>query len=88
MSTYVVGQEFLGGMGYFVMYAIIGATLCGIGLPLYWIVVVKNPPLSDLELTFQNWKGSDWYYNIQASPARQVETGFVRYVPGAAPPIA
>jgi deazaflavin-dependent oxidoreductase (nitroreductase family) len=27
------------------------------------------------------WKGSDWYYNIQASPALQVETGFVRYVP-------
>jgi deazaflavin-dependent oxidoreductase (nitroreductase family) len=27
------------------------------------------------------WKGSDWYYNIQASPALQVEVGFVRYVP-------
>jgi hypothetical protein len=27
------------------------------------------------------WKGSDWYYNIQASPALQVEIGFVRYVP-------
>jgi deazaflavin-dependent oxidoreductase (nitroreductase family) len=27
------------------------------------------------------WKGSDWYYNIQASPAVQVETGFVRYAP-------
>lgn len=27
------------------------------------------------------WRGSDWYYNIQASPALQVETGFVRYVP-------
>jgi deazaflavin-dependent oxidoreductase (nitroreductase family) len=27
------------------------------------------------------WKRSDWYYNIQASPALQVETGFVRYVP-------
>lgn len=27
------------------------------------------------------WKGSDWYYNIQASPALQVETGFVRYIP-------
>jgi len=27
------------------------------------------------------WKGSDWYFNIQASPALQVETGFVRYVP-------
>ncbi len=27
------------------------------------------------------WKGSDWYYNIQATPARQVETGLVHYVP-------
>jgi len=27
------------------------------------------------------WKGSDWYYNIQASPALQVETGRVHYVP-------
>ena len=27
------------------------------------------------------WKGSDWYYNIQASPALQVEIGAVRYVP-------
>jgi deazaflavin-dependent oxidoreductase (nitroreductase family) len=27
------------------------------------------------------WKGSDWFYNIQATPAMQVETGFVHYVP-------
>lgn len=27
------------------------------------------------------WKGGDWYANIQASPALQVETGFIRYVP-------
>jgi deazaflavin-dependent oxidoreductase (nitroreductase family) len=27
------------------------------------------------------WKGSDWYYNIQASPALQVETGLVHYAP-------
>lgn len=27
------------------------------------------------------WKGSDWYHNIQASPALQVESGFVRYAP-------
>ena len=27
------------------------------------------------------WKGSDWFYNIQAKPALKVETGFVRYVP-------
>lgn len=27
------------------------------------------------------WRGSDWYYNIQASPALQVESGWVHYVP-------
>jgi deazaflavin-dependent oxidoreductase (nitroreductase family) len=27
------------------------------------------------------WKGSDWYANIQAVPALEVETAFVRYVP-------
>jgi deazaflavin-dependent oxidoreductase (nitroreductase family) len=27
------------------------------------------------------WKGSDWYYNIQSTPALQVEIGSVRYVP-------
>ena len=27
------------------------------------------------------WKGSDWYYNIQASPALRIESGFVRYRP-------
>jgi deazaflavin-dependent oxidoreductase (nitroreductase family) len=27
------------------------------------------------------WKGSDWYYNIQALPALKVETGFVQFVP-------
>jgi hypothetical protein len=27
------------------------------------------------------WSASDWYLNIQANPAVQVETGFTRYVP-------
>jgi deazaflavin-dependent oxidoreductase (nitroreductase family) len=27
------------------------------------------------------WSASDWYHNIQSSPALQVETGFVRYAP-------
>lgn len=27
------------------------------------------------------WKGSDWYANIQASPALEVTSGFVRYAP-------
>jgi deazaflavin-dependent oxidoreductase (nitroreductase family) len=27
------------------------------------------------------WKGSDWYYNIQSTPALQVEINSVRYAP-------
>lgn len=27
------------------------------------------------------WKGSDWYANIQASPALEVASGFARYAP-------
>jgi deazaflavin-dependent oxidoreductase (nitroreductase family) len=27
------------------------------------------------------WKGSDWFYNIQASPALQVESALDRYIP-------
>jgi membrane protease YdiL (CAAX protease family) len=57
-STFVIGQEAWGGMGYFVMYALVGATLCGIGLPVYWMVVVNKRPLSDLGLTIQHWKVS------------------------------
>jgi len=56
MSTFVIGQEVLGGMGYFFMYALIGATVCGVGIPLYWTVKVKQRPISDLGLTFKNWK--------------------------------
>ncbi len=32
-------------------------------------------------LAVSAWKGSDWYYNIQATPALEVESGRVRYVP-------
>jgi membrane protease YdiL (CAAX protease family) len=56
LSTFVIGQKVLGGMGYFLFYAIIGATLCGVGLPLYWMVVVNKRPISDLGLTLKNWK--------------------------------
>jgi deazaflavin-dependent oxidoreductase (nitroreductase family) len=27
------------------------------------------------------WKGSDWYYNIQATPALKVDIGFTHYTP-------
>lgn len=45
------------------------------------LAVLKFDPKSREIYAVSAWKGSDWYYNIQASPALEVETGFVRYVP-------
>lgn len=50
-ATFLVGQEVWGGMGYFLLYALVGATLFGIGIPLYWMVVVRKRPLADLGIT-------------------------------------
>ena len=55
-ATFVIGQEVWGGMGYFLTYALIGAALCGVGIPLLWIVVICKRPLSDLGLTTRQWK--------------------------------
>jgi membrane protease YdiL (CAAX protease family) len=41
-------------MAYFGLYAVLGATLFGIGIPLYWTVVVRRRPLADLGLTTRN----------------------------------
>lgn len=51
MATFIVGPQAWGGMAYFVLYAIVGATFFGVGLPLYWMTVVRHRPLSDLGLT-------------------------------------
>lgn len=56
MATFVIGQKAWGGMGYFLMYALVGATICGIGIPLYWTVKVKKRPIADLGLTLKHWK--------------------------------
>lgn len=55
-ATVFVGSEVWGGMAYFALYAGVGATLFGVGLPLYWMVVVQRRPLSDLGLTTR-WLG-------------------------------
>lgn len=56
LATFVIGQEVWGGMGYFTMYALVGAALCGVGLPLLWVVVICKRPLSDLGITARHWK--------------------------------
>jgi membrane protease YdiL (CAAX protease family) len=50
-ATFIVGSTVAGGMAYFGLYAVLGATLFGIGIPLYWTVVVRKRPISDLGLT-------------------------------------
>lgn len=50
-ATFVVGSTVAGGMAYFGLYAVLGATLFGIGIPLYWTVAVRKRPVSDLGLT-------------------------------------
>jgi membrane protease YdiL (CAAX protease family) len=55
-ATIIIGSTVWGGMAYFVLYAVIGATLFGIGLPLYWMTVIRRRPISDLGLTTR-WLG-------------------------------
>jgi len=55
-ATNIVGQDVWGGIAYFLLYAVIAATLCGVGIPLYWTVVVRKRPVSDLGLTTR-WLG-------------------------------
>ena len=50
-ATIIVGPETGGGLPYFFLYAGLTATLFGVGLPLYWMVVVRRRPLADLGLT-------------------------------------
>jgi membrane protease YdiL (CAAX protease family) len=43
------------GVLYFLVYAILGATVFGLGLPLLWMVVIKKRSLADLGLTTRQW---------------------------------
>jgi len=55
-ATVIVGSDVWGGMAYFVLYAVVGAMLFGVALPLYWMVIVQKCPLSDLGFT-SRWLG-------------------------------
>lgn len=50
-ATVLVGSEAWGGIAYFLLYAVLGAGIFGVGLPLYWIVVVRKDLLSDLGIS-------------------------------------
>ncbi len=45
------------------------------------LAVLRYDEKSKELLAVSAWKGSDWYFNIKASPALQLESGFVRYIP-------
>lgn len=45
------------------------------------LAVLRFDPETREIMAMSAWSASDWYLNIQASPALQVETGFTRYVP-------
>jgi membrane protease YdiL (CAAX protease family) len=55
-ANVIVGSTVWGGMAYFLLYAVVGATLFGVGLPLYWMTVIRRRPISDLGFTTR-WLG-------------------------------
>lgn len=55
-ATFIVGQALWGGMAYFVLYAVVGAALCGVGIPLYWTTVIRKRPIAELGITTR-WLG-------------------------------
>ena len=50
-ATVIVMAEVGGGLPYFFLYAILAATLFGMGLPLAWMVVYRKRPVQDLGIT-------------------------------------
>jgi uncharacterized protein len=52
-ATTVVTAE--RGLLYFLVYAIVGATVIGLGIPLLWMVLVRRRPIADLGLTTRRW---------------------------------
>jgi len=57
-ATFLIGRDLWGGMGYFLLYALVGAGLFGIGIPLVWTVVIRKRSFADLGITTKNWKRS------------------------------
>lgn len=44
------------GVGYFLVYGVVGALIFGLGIPIAWMVVVRRRPLADLGLTMRHWR--------------------------------
>ena len=54
-ASVIVGPQAGGGLPYFFFYAVLTATLFGVGVPLYWMVVVRGRPLPDLGIRPPGW---------------------------------
>ena len=50
-ATAIVGSSAWGGMAYFFLYAVVGATIFGVGIPLYWMTIVRQRPVAALGIT-------------------------------------
>ena len=46
------------GFLYFLVYAVAGATILGLGIPLWWMVFVRHRPVAELGLTTRRWQVS------------------------------
>ena len=55
-ATMIVGSAAGGGMPYFFLYAVLGATIFGLGIPLWWMIIVRKRKLADLGITMR-WLG-------------------------------
>lgn len=55
-ATMFVGSTTGGGIPYFLIYAVFAATVCGVGIPIGWMVLVRKRPLADLGIT-SRWLG-------------------------------
>jgi len=53
-ANVIIGPQVWGGMAYFLLYGVLTAMLLGVGFPLFWTVVVRRQPISDLGLTTHN----------------------------------
>jgi hypothetical protein len=51
LATFVIGSEALGGMGYFLTYAVLGAFVFGFGAPVAWTFYVRKRSVAELGLT-------------------------------------
>lgn len=55
-ATVIIGYTAWSGMAYFLLYAVLGAALFGVGIPLYWTTVIRRRPVTELGIT-THWLG-------------------------------